>query len=52
MKDLGLGKRASDELEGKDQSNKVRFGVYQEYTWYSIGSISIYPWPAPHGPFI
>jgi hypothetical protein len=22
--------RASDELEGKDQSNKTRFGVYRE----------------------
>jgi hypothetical protein len=24
-------KRASDELEGEDQSNKARFGVYREH---------------------
>jgi hypothetical protein len=43
------GKRASDELKGKDQSNKV---YIENKRGTELGSISICPWPASPGPYI
>jgi hypothetical protein len=49
MKDLGSGERASDELEGKDQLNKV---CIENKHGIELGSISFYPWSASPGPYI
>jgi hypothetical protein len=40
---------ASDELEGKDQSNKT---CIESKRGIKLGSISIYPWLASLGPYI
>jgi hypothetical protein len=49
MKENFVGKRASDELEGKDQSNKARI---KNKRGVELGSISICPWPASPGAYI
>jgi hypothetical protein len=52
VQDEGLsdqGKRALDELEGKDQSNKV---CIENKCGPKLGSISNCPWPASPGPYI
>jgi hypothetical protein len=49
MKDLDRGNRASDELEGKDQSNEACIENKHDG---ELVLLSICPWPASPGPYI